>query len=376
MSSRKITYSSHSNHAARSAHARGGQQFKTYDTSHIRPKKSKVPVIFSIVLALVVLGLVLWGGTTFLKSCSAGLLTADQSVEITIPEESGARDIGILLQKEGVIENSTEFIARVNELGVAGELRPGVYTFNGGMTLDDIIAKLRLGPVVLGKTFTVPEGFTIQATADRVAESFEGKISAADFVACANNAAAYEAEFPFVAGAYNNSLEGFLFPKTYPVTEGATADSVVRMMLAQYQIEIASLDYSYVESLGLNRNQVLVMASIIEKEAAADNRATVASVFYNRLAADMRLQSDATTAFVVGRDPSAEDIENDFSPYSTYNNPGLPPGPICSPGLACLQAACAPEATAYLYFYFKEVDGQMVYYFSETLEDHNAAIFS
>lgn len=379
MSSRKrITYSSHPNHAARSAHARGERQFRTYDTSHIRPKKSKGPVIFSIILALLVLGLLIWGGSTMLKSCGVASLPEGETVTVEIPEGSGAKAIGTILQEAGVIASSNEFVTRATDLGVGGELKPGIYTFTGGMTLDEVISVLRVGPdgASTGETFTIPEGYKLQDTAARVAEAFEGSITAEDFLACAQNASAYESDYPFVAGAYDNSLEGFLFPKTYPVNAGATADSVVRMMLSQYQTEIASLDFSYAESQGLSAYDVLKLASVIEKEATADNRATVSSVFYNRLATGMPLQSDATTAYVVGRDPSAEDIESDTTPYSTYNNEGLPAGPICSPGLACLQAACSPEQTNYFYFYFKEVDGEMVYYFSETYEEHNEAIFS
>ena len=116
------------------------------------------------------------------------------------------------------------------------------------------------------------------------------------------------------------------------------------------------------------------MASLIEKEAAADNRGTVSSVFYNRLADNMPLQSDATVAYVVGHDPSAKDLSTS-SPYNTYLNNGLPVGPICSPGLESLQAACNPESTDYLYFYFaKDSSGQMKYYFSKTYKQHQAAI--
>lgn len=375
-SRKKITYSERPNHAARSAHARGERQFKTYDTSHIRPQKSKAPLILGIVLAVVMLIVAFFVVSSLMRSCSVGLLPEGETVEITIPEGSGAQAIGSLLQENRVIANSGEFVTRVNELGVAAELKPGNYTFHGAMTVDEVISQLRNGPDLADNTFTIPEGFTKEAVAQRVSEAFDGSISYDDFIACVNNASAYSEEFPFVEGAYDNSLEGFLFPKTYPITSGATADSIVKMMLAQYQAEVEVLDYSYAESLGLTRYQVLILASIIEKEASSENRGIVSSVFYNRLAAEMPLQSDATTAYVVGRDPTAEDIENDYSPYSTYHNPGLPGGPICSPGIACLEAACHPDITNYYYFYFKEENGELVYSFSETNEEHNEAIFS
>lgn len=376
--SRKITYSSKPSHAARSAHARGEKQFRTYDTSHIRPKKSKAPLIVGALLALIVLGLAAWGGSTLLKSCSTELLSESESVEIVVPEGAGVKAIGTLLQDARLIANSNEFVSRVDDLGAASELKPGSYALNGGMDIDQIIAALRAGPDGEEATLTIPEGFTLEAVATRVAEVYEGSISEEDFLAAARNAAAYEEEFPFVAGAYNNTLEGFLFPKTYPVKEDDSADSLIRMMLSQYQTEVSTLDYSYAQEQGLTQYDVLKLASIIEKEASSDFeiRAKVSSVFYNRLAVPMNLQSDATTAYVVGRDPLPEDIDNDTSPYSTYNNEGLPAGPICSPGLECLKAACAPEASAYLYFYFKEVDGEMQYFFNETYDGHLEVINS
>lgn len=330
-------------------------------------------------MALAVLGLAAWGGSVLLKGCSTELLAEGESVEVVIPEGAGVKAIATLLQDNRLISNSNDFVNRVNDLGASSELKPGTYTFAGGTEVDDIIAALRVGSEGEEQaTLTIPEGFTLEATAARVAETYEDSISEEEFLGAARNAAAYEADYPFVAGAHNNTLEGFLFPKTYPLTEGDTADSVIRMMLSQYQTEVSTLDYSYAEGQGLTSYDVLKLASIIEKEASSDYdiRARVSSVFYNRLSLDMNLQSDATTAYVVGRDPTAEDITNDTSEYSTYNNAGLSAGPICSPGLECLKAACAPEASAYLYFYFKEVDSQMEYFFNETYEGHLEAIGS
>lgn len=145
-------------------------------------------------------------------------------------------------------------------------------------------------------------------------------------------------------------------------------------MLSQYQSEVSSLDYSYASSKNLTAYDVLIMASVVEREATADNRATVASVFYNRMSAGMQLQNDATVAYVVNGDPTPADLQVD-SPYNTYLNYGLPAGPICSPGLDSLKAACSPAQTSYLYFYFTQnSDGTMNYSFSDTYEEHQAAI--
>ena len=185
----------------------------------------------------------------------------------------------------------------------------------------------------------------------------------------------YAASYSFLADAGTNSLEGFLFPKTYAVADDATADSLVRMMLDQFQKETAGLDWSYLQSQGLSIYDAVNLASIVEKESSGDEqiRAQVAAVFYNRLETTGEpsygfLQSDATTAYEVGHDPTPEEVHAE-TPYSTYTNKGLPPTPICSPSLDCLKAVCAPDQESlgkYFFFYF-EGDS---YYFTETYEDH------
>ena len=175
----------------------------------------------------------------------------------------------------------------------------------------------------------------------------------------------------------------FLFPKTYQLSSTDTADTVVRMMLDQFRNEISALDWSYPESKGLSIYDAVNLASIVEKESSGDEqiRSQVAAVFYNRLSSKNKetfgfLQSDATTAYEVGHDPSAEEVQAD-TPYSTYANAGLPPTPICSPGLDCLQAVCAPADNYgdYYYFIFWTNDqGTTEYAFSKTYEEHQAAI--
>lgn len=372
---KQITYSQRPNHAARAAHKAGEDKFKTYDTSFIRPKRSKLPLIITIILIIALGGVGIWAAITFLGGSTDNTLAEGESVTITIPEGTGAKEFGRLLQENRVIANSNDFTKRVGELGVDSALKPGTYTFTGPNTLEEVIAQLQAGPGANEESFTIPEGCTIAQTAKRVAEAHDGAITEEEFIAAASNASAYEADFPFVTGAYNNSLEGFLFPKTYPIQDNATADTVIRQMLNQFRIETANLDYaSYAQAQGLSVYDVLILASIVEKEAAEENRATVASVFYNRLSIDMPLQSDATTAYTIGADPTPEDLQVD-GPYNTYLNNGLPKGPICSPGLSCFEAVCAPEKTSYYYFYFVEnADGKMEYYFSETYDEHLVAI--
>ncbi|MBO4351951.1 MAG: endolytic transglycosylase MltG [Eggerthellaceae bacterium] len=371
MARNKITYSQHPNHAARSAHAKGDKQFRTYDTSAIRPKQNSTFAIAGIVVLVVLLVLILFGVFNFVRGCGKTPLVArGTEVTITITEGEGAKSVGKTLVDEGLISNSNEFVDRINAMGEEGALHPGTYTLVGGQSIDEIIKVLQTP--VAATTFTVPEGSTVAQTAAIVADATGGRISAEEFIAAASDASVYVGSYEFLVDAGSNSLEGFLFPKTYPYDDASTADSIIRMMLDQYSTETAGLDWSYAESQGLTHYDVLKLASIIEKESNADHRATVASVFYNRMALGMQLQSDATVAYVVGHDPTAEDVATE-NEYNTYFITGLTPTPINSPGIECLQAACAPDQTSYYYFYFEDDgNGGLNYYFSETYEDHQA----
>lgn len=375
---KQVTYSQRPNHAARSAHARGERQFRTYDTSYIRPKKSKAPAIVAAVLAVLVVGGLAWGALTLFNSCSAQsveLLAEGQEATIAVAEGAGAKVVGEQLAEARLVSNAGDFTKRVNEMGVDSQLKPGTYTFAGGMSLDAIINQLTAGPVA--NALTIPEGSTLEAVAQSVATFTENRITADAFTAAASDASAYAADYDFLADAGTNSLEGFLFPKTYEIGDDATAESVVRMMLDQFKTETSGLDWSYPQSQGLTIYDAVKLASIVERESSGDEqiRAQVASVFYNRLNnfGDPNygfLQSDATTAYELGHDPTPEDIKNP-TPFNTYTNTGLPPTPICSPGLDCLQAVCNPAQTNYFFFYFApDESGTMQYYFSETYEEH------
>lgn len=378
---RQVTYSQRPTHAARSAHARGDRMFRTYDTTLIRPKKSKAPLI----IAIIVLILLVIGGfflvTNGLKGCSGQELLAEgEEVTLVVAEGSGAAAIGADLEELRLIGKSSDFTRRVADAGKDASLKPGTYVLTGGMTVDEIISVLEAGPGMTGTPVTIPEGYKASDIAARVAEATNGRISAEDFMAAISDASVYAADYSFLAEVGTNSLEGFLFPKTYSIQETDTAATVVRMMLSQFAKETANLNLA---AHGLSAYDAVKLASIVEKESSGDEevRAQVAAVFYNRLADGNSetygfLQSDATTAYEVGGDPTSEQVHAD-TPYSTYSNKGLPPTPICSPGLDCLQAVCEPAANfdGYYYFIFWQNDaGEMEYAFSKTYEEHQRAI--
>lgn len=369
MSPRKnVTYSSRPTHAARSAHAKGEKLFRTYDTSYIRPKRSAGPAVVCIIVLVIAIIAIVVGVLAFTRGCSSADLVADGTpVEVVVEEGEGAKSVADTLVSQGLIARASDFTDRLRETGAENSLHPGTYTLIGGQSVDEMIETLQTP--VAAKMFTVPEGSTVQQTAEIVAQASEGRISAADFVAAAANASAYAADYPFLATAGEHSLEGFLFPKSYPIDDQSTADSVIRAMLSQFGEETAGLDWSVPESHGLNLYQAVNLASIVEREDNGPHVGEVASVFYNRLDDGWMLQSDATMAYAIGHEPTAEDIAT-YHDYNTYFIEGLPPTPIDSPSLTCLQAVCSPADTSYYYFYYDE-GGNVT--FSETYEEHQAS---
>ena len=370
---RQITYSQHPNHAARSAHAKGEKAFRTYDTSYIRPKRSPIPAILGVIVLVVAVIAIIMLVVQFMRGCTSNnMLPEGETVQITVIEGEGPKSIAKTLFDAGLIESQRAFTDRVNELGADTTLHPGTYTIAGGTSIDEIIAMMQT-PVAAGMTFTIPEGSTLDQIAVIVETATGGRITAEEFKAAASDASVYADDYDFLEEAGDNSLEGFLFPKTYPFKDDSTAEDLVRAMLDQFQSETASLDLSVAAEHGLSFYDVVKLASIIERETDENYRPTVASVLYNRLDADMMLQSDATLAYIVGGEPTPEDLESD-DPYNTYTNYGLPPTPIGSPSLDCLEAACSPEDTDYLYFYIApNEDGVVEHYFSETYEEHQSS---
>ena len=289
MPRRQITYSSHPTHRARMVHAQGERQFRTYDTSHIRPKKSKAPMVAALVLVAVVVIVAAFAIFNITKGCSkSGLEGTEQVVasdtQVTIPEGASATDVSNALASAGVSVSADAFLDRAKELGADQKFQAGTYSFSAGMTVDQVVQAIASGDLG-GYSLTIPEGYKLSDIASAVESATNGSISAANFSAAASDASAYAADYDFLKDAGTNSLEGFLFPKTYQLSSTDTADTVVRMMLDQFRNEISALDWSYPESKGLSIYDAVNLASIVEKESSGDEqiRSQVAAVFYNRL---------------------------------------------------------------------------------------------
>lgn len=320
-------------------------------------RRTLVGVVAVIVVVLLV-GIPAYTAWRVLGTPAADV-TGGQAVQVVIPEGSGTAVIAERLAEAGVIPNAAQFRLRARIDGVDDDLRSGTYDLTTGMTYDEVVAALTTGPPIDYVTVTIPEGYNVKQIAARLEE--QAGIPAVEFLDLADGkASAFAAEHPYLADAYEGSLEGFLFPKTYTIIEGSTAADVVELMLDQFDTEMQAVDVAAAADRGISVNELVVIASIIEREAQLDaERPLVSSVIYNRLAIGQKLEMCSTVQFILGE--SKERLTNaDIaieSPYNTYLNPGLPPGPVASPGLVSLQAAAAPADTKYLYFVRTGEDG-------------------
>jgi UPF0755 protein len=306
------------------------------------------------VLIVVVLAVSVWG--FILRPWSD--VEPGSPVQIEIAEGTTTNEIATKLADTGVVTNPNMFRIQTRMAGADGELKAGVYDFVTGMPTSDVIDRMRQGPAIRYATVTIPEGYVIEQIAARFEE--QAGIPADEFVALANGGTDEFPDREYLSYAYNGSLEGYLFPKTYRVKEGSTARDVIEMMLDQFEEEVAQVDLTQAQQRGMTLHEVVTIASMIEREAAvSEERTLISSVIHNRLRDGMRLEIDATIEYVLPGNRfrlKNSDLQVD-SPFNTYRNGGLPPGPISNPGLASLQAAAAPDETEYLYYVLTGKDG-------------------
>jgi UPF0755 protein len=270
-----------------------------------------------------------------------------------------------------VISNRYAALAYIFYTGTRNKLQAGEYLFDRSMTIPQVIDKLASGSVVLHK-FTVREGLTAEATAQKWEE--QGFGTAADFLKAAAGAMEIVRKFDEKAV----SAEGYLFPETYSLRSHTTARQAVEMMIARFQQMAVRLQQELpADKWPLNMHDTVVLASLVESEAAvSDERPTIASVYLNRLNIHMLLQCDPTVIYALeqadryGGKLTRADLQFQ-SPYNTYVNTGLPPGPIASPGYPSLLAAIQPASTNYLFF-VRTVESR--HRFSETFAAHNRAV--
>jgi UPF0755 protein len=281
---------------------------------------------------------------------------------VDIPPKSGTASIGQRLQAAGVVRNAGVFRYYAVLSGHARKLKAGEYAFPAGITLPQVVRQLAEGKTIRHE-FLVPEGYTARQIAEKLeAEKFASAQAFLDAVSNSTTAQAW--------GVPADSLEGFLFPDTYELTKGLDAVQIAQLMVKRFKEKAG--DVLTAEGT-LTPLQRVTLASIIEREVKVpQERARVASVFYNRMAKNMRLESCATVLYGEGRTSGSVSLADlhSKSPYNTYRHAGLPPGPISNPGFSSLQAATHPEQTEYLFFV---VSGDGVHTFSKDFEEHKKA---
>lgn len=290
-----------------------------------------------------------------------------QAVSIEVPAGATFDDIGRKLGDEGVISSVLAFKLLARYQGVENKIQPGSYDFRENMTPSAALKVLLEGVEVRTFEVTIPEGFTIDQIAARLSSATPLDGSEFQQVATAFTGGSGLA---FLEANETGSLEGYLFPQTYNVKEEATSAEFISQLLAQFEKETAGLDWSRVSSGELSLHEVITIASLIEKEARQpEERPLISAVVHNRLAKNMPLQIDATIQYILPERKSrltVDDLEVE-SPYNTYKNSGLPPGPICNPGSAAIRAALKPASVDYLYYVLSDTSGRHT--FTTTYEE-------
>lgn len=285
-------------------------------------------------------------------------------VRIIVPTGADASEIGAILEEQGVVDDGGRFREYAKDAGEGSQFKAGTYAIKAGTGYDALIRILNRGPVTVVKTLVIPEGFSISDIEDRLPSVGISKHAYARSVRRASPPPGY---------GHHLNMEGFMFPATYSIRPGEKASALVAQQLAAFSANVAKVDMSYAQSKNLTPYDVLTIASMIEREARAPgDRAKVAAVIYNRLHRGMELGIDATILYHLGSWSATihqSDID-DLEPYNTRRHTGLPPTPICNPGLASIEAAAHPANVNYLYYI--AVPGQAAQYFTASYSDFKA----
>ncbi len=311
--------------------------------------------------AVIVLGLS-WRWLVFLETAVA----PPGETVIVIAPGSSLPAISDRLATAGVVTDADAFRLLARWRGVSGRIKAGEYLFRQPATPGRILERLVTGDVRRYR-FTVPEGLTLRQIAARF--QAQGFGQAEDFLRAAGDPALRRRYAP---GA--PSLEGYLFPETYTIDRSVTPKRLLVAMLEEFRRRLTPDILAAAKKHGLNRHQLVTLASIVQKEAGKqEEMPLIAAVYHNRLRRRMPLQADPTVIYGIP-DFDGNLTRGDLvtpTPWNTYTHSGLPPGPIASPGLAALRAAAEPARVDYLYFVAK---GDGTHAFSRTLKQHNRLV--
>ncbi|MDQ2672117.1 MAG: endolytic transglycosylase MltG [Actinomycetota bacterium] len=318
--------------------------------------------VLGVVLVLGILGVIY----IIYSAATGGEDGSKEAARVQVVKGDTLSDVAAKLEEAGAIESAFVFELQARYEGYGTEIRTGEYTFRPGQASGEILHELTVGRPAPTITVTIPEGLTIEETAGTVAA--DSSVSATAFEEAARRT---DYGYAFLDDPDVKTTEGYLFPAKYDFEKGVTARQIVDRLLEQYLLETQEIDFAEAkERLDLTEDQVVTVASLIEKEAASPGeKPLIASVIYNRMRKDTPLQIDATIQYALKRPKanlSLADLKVD-SPYNTYEKEGLPPGPICSPGRESLLAALNPANTNYLY-YVLEANGEK-HFFTKSYED-------
>ncbi|BDB09627.1 aminodeoxychorismate lyase [Streptococcus toyakuensis] len=361
----------------------------------VKKKKSHLKAFF--ISLLIFLALISAGGYFGYQYVQSSLLPVDANskkyVTVQIPEGANVQEIGSALENSGVIKHGVIFAFYAKYKNYS-DLKAGYYNLQKSMSTEDLLKELQKGgtdepqePVLA--TLTIPEGYTIDQIAQAVgqlqgdfkepltAEAFLAKVQDENFIS--QEVAKYPTlleSLPAKDSGARYRLEGYLFPATYSIKESTTIESLIDEMLAAMDKNLSPY-YSTIKSKNLTVNELLTIASLVEKEGAkTEDRKLIAGVFYNRLNRDMPLQSNIAILYAQGKLGQnislAEDVAIDTnidSPYNVYKNVGLMPGPVDSPSLDAIESSINQTKSDNLYFVADVTDGKV--YYANNQEDHD-----
>ena len=364
----------------------------------VKPKKEKKSHVKAFVISfLVFLALLSAGGYFGYQYVLDSLLPIDANskkyVTVQIPDGSNVQEIGTTLEKAGLVKHGLIFSFYAKYKNYT-DLKAGYYNLQKSMSTEDLLKELQKGgtdepqePVLA--TLTIPEGYTIDQMAQAVgqlqgdfkepltADAFLAKVQDENFIS--QEVAKYPSlleSLPTKESGARYRLEGYLFPATYSIKESTTVESLIDEMLAATDKNLSPY-YSTIKSKNLTVNELLTIASLVEKEGAkTEDRKLIAGVFYNRLNRDMPLQSNIAILYAQGKLGQnislAEDVAIDTnidSPYNVYKNVGLMPGPVDSPSLDAIESSINQTKSDNLYFVADVTDGKV--YYANNQEDHD-----
>lgn len=320
-------------------------------------------------ISILLLLIIIVGATFFYLPSYLSVSSNEEAVEVVVPKGASLNYVADLLYKEGIIKSKLWFKYKSKAEGIDRKIKPGTYVLDPGLSLEKIFDILQKGIMETPVIVTIPEGFTLYQIATRVEAAGLGTVE--DFIET-SKAIFEEKGYSFDSSKLYYELEGYLYPETYYFSRKQTMKEIISTLIRTME-EVFSEEYkTRANEMGLSLHEVLTMASLIEREAYNDEeKATISGVIHNRLNKNMLLQIDATVIYGVGK--GKEHIKRvlwshlkDPSPFNSYKNLGLPPGPIAAPSKTAIHAALYPEDHDYLYY----VLGENGHIFSRTLEEH------